>query len=341
MLLVVERAEAGGRSGWGTHWRRMLVLFGFGAIHYFLIWKGDILTLYAVCGIIVFLFRKCQPRTLVLWGGLFILLSMAMMFAISTSFYHNDIAAHSANATARQIREWNQSGGYFYPSQARIARDIAEHQGSWLSLTMLTIKGWGEFVGNLIGGSVETVGLMLIGMAGYKSGLLTGRWSAIEYRRLALWGIALGLLAHGVLVAVDIQSRFYSPYLMGGFMGAMAPFRIVQALGYAALLALFVMHGGMLVDRLAAVGRAAFTNYLGTSILTTFVFYGWGLGLYGSLSRAESWLLMVPLVWIIMLVWSKPWLDHYRYGPLEWAWRTLARGRLQPMRRPQLTVAPA
>ena len=80
------------------------------------------------------------------------------------------------------------------------------------------------------------------------------------------------------------------------------------------------------------MGRAAFTNYLGTSILMTFVFYGWGLSFYDSLSRAQAWL-FAPLVWLVMMAWSKPWLDRFNYGPFEWAWRSLSRGRAQPMRR--------
>src|SRR4030095_1082315 len=57
-LLVIERAEASGLSGTQIHVRRMLVLLGFGLVHYFLIWFGDILALYAVSGLIAFLFRK-------------------------------------------------------------------------------------------------------------------------------------------------------------------------------------------------------------------------------------------------------------------------------------------
>jgi uncharacterized membrane protein YeiB len=91
-------------------------------------------------------------------------------------------------------------------------------------------------------------------------------------------------------------------------------------------------------QRLAAVGRAAFTNYLGTSLIAAFVFYGWGLGLYGRVSRAEAWLL-VPIVWLVMLAWSKPWLDRFQYGPFEWLWRTLARGRVQPMRKRRTAAA--
>jgi uncharacterized protein len=66
--------------------------------------------------------------------------------------------------------------------------------------------------------------------------------------------------------------------------------------------------------------------------MTTF-FYGYGLGFYGTMGRAELWLVVVAM-WVLMLLWSKPWLERYRYGPLEWLWRTLARGDVQPMRRP-------
>jgi uncharacterized protein len=75
----------------------------------------------------------------------------------------------------------------------------------------------------------------------------------------------------------------------------------------------------------------AFSNYLFTSLICTTLFYGYGFGLYGHLSRAALYLVVVG-VWALMLLWSKPWLEHFRYGPLEWLWRSLARLRLQPMR---------
>jgi uncharacterized protein len=124
-------------------------------------------------------------------------------------------------------------------------------------------------------------------------------------------------------------------------MAAMVPFRLVMAFGYAALIVLLFRRPSAVRARFAAVGRAAFTNYIGTSLVTTPIFYVWGLGLYGKLSRAEAWL-VVPLVWLLMLLWSKPWLDRFNYGPFEWLWRSLARGKLQPMRRrPAAAVAAA
>ena len=87
---------------------------------------------------------------------------------------------------------------------------------------------------------------------------------------------------------------------------------------------LLARRGGWLTERIAAAGRAAFTNYLGTSILVSAIFYGWGLGLFGS-SRAPSCAWSCSPMWLLMLAWSKPWLDRFQYGPLEWLWRSLAR----------------
>ena len=178
----------------------------------------------------------------------------------------------------------------------------------------------------------ETLALMLLGMAGYRSGFLTGSWSSATYRRIALFGIGTGAAVSAVLAIVVWRSGFALPLTMIALETWSMPVHSVMALGYAALIILIIRNGRALTQRFAAVGRAAFTNYLGTSLLATFIFNGWGLGLYDRLSRAECWLL-APLFWMLMLLWSKPWLDRFRYGPFEWAWRSLARGTPQPMRK--------
>jgi uncharacterized protein len=96
------------------------------------------------------------------------------------------------------------------------------------------------------------------------------------------------------------------------------------------------------VNRLAAAGRMAFSNYLMTSIITTLLFCGFGLGLYGRLSRFQE-LAVVAGVWVFILAWSKPWLERFHYGPFEWAWRSLVRRSPQPFvrRRPAPATAPA
>ena len=100
----------------------------------------------------------------------------------------------------------------------------------------------------------------------------------------------------------------------------------------AALVILLTRRRGALVERIAAAGRAAFSNYLGTSLLMTGLFYGWGLGLFGQVHRIQLWIPVIA-TWVLILLWSKPWLDHFHYGPFEWLWRSLARRSLQPMRK--------
>jgi uncharacterized protein len=110
--------------------------------------------------------------------------------------------------------------------------------------------------------------------------------------------------------------------------------RLMLTIGYAALLLLAIerLAGTAFLTRVAAAGQAAFTNYLGTSMVMTTIFYGYGFGLFGHIGRPALWLFVVA-AWVAMLLWSKPWLERYRFGPLEWLWRSLARGKLQPMRR--------
>jgi uncharacterized protein len=158
---------------------------------------------------------------------------------------------------------------------------------------------------------------------------------------VALFGLGVGGVGSLLLGLWVIQSGFYLPLIFAANLAIAVPLQVMMALGYAALIILVARANGFLTERIAAVGRAAFTNYLGTSIIAALIFYGDGLALFGTLSRFEAWL-FVPFVWAVMLLWSKPWLDHFRYGPFEWAWRSLARWKFQPMRkRVMAPVVPA
>jgi uncharacterized protein len=339
-LLVIERAEAAGLSGPRVHVHRMLVLLGFGLAHYYLIWFGDILTLYAASGLVAFLFRRMPVRRLAALGVAFLLVSMLIFGAFIFSQYQADLAAHAPGASQQAIKEWNSGFGAFYPTIGELAEDQALHLGSWQGLVAHKLGEWAKILFPTIAFMPDTVGLMLLGMAGYKSGFLTGDWDDAAYRRVAAIAIPIGLAAGAAIVAYDINSNFYVVGSFLAFIVLATPFITIMALGYAALIILLSRRQGWLAQRIAAAGRCAFTNYLGTSLVATFVFYGWELGLYGLLSRAEAWLL-VPLVWLIMLAWSKPWLERHHYGPLEWLWRSLSRGKLQPMRKKAPALLPS
>ena len=137
-------------------------------------------------------------------------------------------------------------------------------------------------------------------------------------------------LAIGLLTQADGFSFFGT---QAAFLGMSPLPRLWMVLGLAALLVAYAPSAtGWLGDRIRAAGRAAFTNYLGTSIVMMFVFHGWALGLFGQLNRPQLYVVVV-LAWVVMLAWSKPWLDRFNYGPLEWLWRCLTYRRLFPLRR--------
>jgi uncharacterized protein len=334
MLLVIERAEASGRSAARVHYARMIVLALFGLTHFYFIWFGDILFSYAVTGMVAFAFRRQAVRVMLLWSAVLFIVS-AGMFAASAGYFRDlDVAAHSQTATPAQISEWNDAVAPWGMMLAeRRAKETAIAQSGFAERAghMLRDRGSEPFIGAIFF-LPETLALMLLGMACFKSGYFTGNWSDRAYRRAAACGIGLGALAFAVLAAVNIRSHFYLPLIFFDFFALGTPFRVGMALGYAALIVLLFRQRSAIRDRFAAVGRTAFTNYLGTSILAILIFNGDGLSLFGTLSRFQAWL-FVPLFWAIMLLWSKPWLDRFQYGPFEGLWRSLSRGSLQPMRK--------
>jgi uncharacterized protein len=333
MLLVIQRAAANGESPPKVHFARMAVLFAIGWLHYHLIWWGDILKDYAFVGCIAFLWRNASVKKLLGWGIGFYIFGMLFFGSFIVQMLQWDQAAHAAGASRAAIDNWNDFARMMYPPAADVAKDLALHRGSWLGIAHYwVVEKPFSWVQGMLMFTPETLALMLFGMAGYKSGFLTGEWDNTRYRKWAIVGLSLGALASIAVAIADIQSRFYVPMVFGGFIVGLAPFRVLMAAGYAALVILLTRNSGWLAQRIAATGRAAFSNYLGTSLIATFVFYGWGLGYYGYAERWQAWLL-VPTVWAIMLLWSKPWLERFHYGPLEWVWRTLARGKVQPFRK--------
>jgi uncharacterized protein len=334
MLLVIQRAEAKGESGAAIHYRRMLVLLLFGAIHFYLIWFGDILFGYATIGMVAFLFRKNEPRSLIFIGIALVLLEFLMMAGLAAQV--RDLAPQVAQpgASSEVLRQWNEMTEWVrVPAPAEINRQIGLMLGPWSGVAQeqLTKHALDPIIFSIMFGP-ETLAYMLFGMAALKSGYLTGQWTDAEYRRAAFRGYAISVPFYLLLIWLIFRDNFSPLALITYSLAATVPIRPFMIAAVAALVILLTRNGGALTQRIAAAGRAAFTNYLGTSIIMTGVFYGWGLGFFGELGRAQLWLVVIAM-WIVMLAWSKPWLDRFAYGPLEWLWRSLARGSLQPMRR--------
>ncbi len=337
MLLVIQRAEAKEESPALTHYSRMTWLLLFGVLHAYAIWHGDILMLYAIVGSIAFFFRKMETHRLVAAAMVLIFLHFLFLATVTFGMWGLKQAATAPGADAELVAQWAELVRQFgAPPPDVLARDLAVFQdGGYRTIVAerLGPRFWDPITGNGFA-LIETLGYMLMGMAGLNSGFLTGQWERAAYMRVMRIGYLVGLPILTLLAIIVMRSGFEPLTVFGvDFTGKVLvnPFVIAA---HAALIALWLKSAGesALVQRVAATGRAAFTNYLGTSILCTFVFYGYGFGLYGELSRAALYLVVLG-VWALMLLWSKPWLDRFRYGPLEWLWRSLARRKLQPMRK--------
>lgn len=336
MLLVIEGAERAGQSGRRVHMLRMVWLLVFGLVHYWLIWFGDILTLYALVGMAAMMFTTKSGDELVKWAiGLFIA-SFVVWGAIMGGALFLEVAAARPDAPADMKKAFVEMMAAFgEPGSPDIAREVAAYRGSYADA--IAQRGKDGIAGPffmVIVGFVETLGLMLLGMAMLRNGFLRGDWDAADYRSFAIKAYAVGLPLSIAAAAWLWISGFDTLQLALSGFAIGTPVRLAMMLGHAALIVLLVKRAAhsRFVARIAAVGRAAFTNYLGTSVLMTLLFYGYGFGWFGHLSRWQVYL-VPPVVFAIMLLWSKPWLDRYRFGPLEWLWRSLARGQMQAMRK--------
>lgn len=298
--------------------RRLALLFLFGMLHGFGIWWGDILSLYAVTGAIMFFCRSWRPGMLLGIGiALYAAMAISDIPRSSVSFAENPpVATHTPDPAAISKRK------------ARIAQTLAEAKGSWAGAYRVNAREYR----NLLSGDLwlipQTLGLMMIGLALFKFGFLAGLSSDRRYATM----IAIGAPALILLGWLSWQTTVIERGIPAehGIVLLLSP---LVALSYASGLILLMRSrvSGWLAP-LAATGRMAFTNYLTQSIIMTSIFYGGRGALMGKVDRPGLWALTAA-IWLLQLIWSPLWLSRFEMGPFEWAWRCLTLGRRVPLRK--------
>ncbi|GGB59762.1 hypothetical protein GCM10010833_13220 [Blastomonas aquatica] len=335
MLLVIQRAQASGQSARSVHLNRMAWLFVIGAAHYIILWWGDILVPYAICGTLALFFIHKDIKQLVRWAIILFSLYFMITGLVLGGSWWQSIQGLAPGADAETIESTGQMLGTFgKPGSDEIASDLALYRGGWPTIFADNLSTFPSSLTNaLLLFTLDTLGMMLLGMAMLKSGFILGLWAPAIYAKVAIRAFAIGFPPMIALAVWVIASGYDTMITFGAFFTFSFPFRVVLTVGWAAaLLWIIVRHREhAVIGRVAAAGRAAFSNYLGTTVVMTFIFYGWGLGLYGEVNRITAMLFVVAAL-TMMLLWSKPWLERFRFGPAEWLWRSLARRSLQPMR---------
>ncbi len=351
LVLMGDRADAKGRKFAWFYYRRVLWLLAIGLAHAYLIWTGDILVLYAQCGLLLYPLRKLAPHRLLILGICLELMMIPIFQGVLISIeFMKDTAARveTMEKAGEAVPKWRKKVGDFYkksvepnmkPNYARAnqARDeeLRAYRGNYGQI--VSHRAGGLFmehtIGFILGGWWFVGGRMLIGMAMMKLGVFAASRSRSFYLGMMALGYGLGMplvIADTVLL---YKHHFGGEHMMRGgfylnFYGG-----LLVALGHAALVMLVYQSGRLkwLTRRLAAVGRMALSNYLFDSILCTFIFYGYGLSLFGMLDRAGLYAIVIA-IWTFQLIISPIWLEQYRFGPAEWVWRSLTYWKPQPMR---------
>jgi uncharacterized protein len=324
VVLMASRREAAGKATAGIHYRRMFWLIVFGLLHGLFLWYGDILYAYGVCGLLVYLFRRRSPKFLLVTG--FLVAAVASMLAL---FFQVTMPYWPPEAVESVETEW------WMPPPETVQNELDAYRGGWsaqqvvrapTAIFMQTNHFLTEYMW-------RAGGLMLIGMALFKLGVFSAQRSRSFYLRMTSLGFGLGLpiVVYGVLYCNDSGWDVRSAFFGGNQFNYWGS--LLFAAGWIGLVMLVCQTGSLrpLTRRLAAVGQMALSCYLLQTIICTTIFYGHGLGLYGSVERVGQVLIMLA-VWAFLLLFCPFWMKRLRFGPFEWLWRSLTYMKIQPMR---------
>jgi uncharacterized protein len=324
--LMLERARERSAPFWGVYLRRLLVLFAFGLAHILLIWSGDILLVYSLSAfVMIVLFRNTPARRLWKWAIVFWLLPVLLMWLGAASIEATRVDAEVHADVMAQFEADREAAVAAIDRAARIhaegsfAENVAQ-RGRDLRFLMTVAPFWiPPFIGFFL------LGRWLIATGKLSRPTENETW----LRRWRAVGLLAGLpVAAAAVWLMHGQDMMVPSLRVAAGMTLVSVASVFVPLGYLS----WVTLGWRRLHFLAPAGRMALTNYLLQSLLWTWVFFGYGLGLWGEIPRAAQ----VPLALVFFaaqILFSRWWLERFRFGPAEWLWRSLTYWRLQPMRR--------
>ncbi len=334
-----------GKSGW-LHYKRTFWLLIFGLVDaYILLWAGDILINYAVAGALLFLIRNLPGRHLLIISATILIIMSGVHATIGAGLKiafnaHQELVTTAdpnslPESTVELAAVWTDFLSDFEQSEADQLAEQHARTSDYASAFKWNAKQTNEMLSFVLPVFFiwDSLMMMTLGMALYKSGVLQGQRENSFYIKLMLAGFTVGLLTNGY----EVQSAYSSNFNIFHTFAQMQPTyhigRTGMALGYVGLVVWLTKIGFLpgLKARLASVGRMALTNYLMHSIICAIIFTGPGFGLLGKFSRPALYF-FVFAIWILQLIYSHWWLQRYTFGPVEWLWRALTYGQ-----RPQFT----
>jgi uncharacterized protein len=355
-VLFITRAEKArdGMKAAELYVRRLIWLLVFGLINgYVLNWPGDILYHYAIVGLFLIPFRTASYKLI---GGLIISFIAVTMFKSwvknegMNTMREKGLMAEKMEKEKKPLSEEQKKDlkkwkGYLEESKLETLREKAKEEtkavaeGSfgqvWENMSRWTTKlETSKFHGGMF---FDIIIFMLLGVLLYRSGVMTGQRPERFYWVLMILGYLIGF-GWGYLQKNALLRANFDPFLFQKETFFPVSFyqvhRIGTTLGHMSLIILMWKNGlfKWLLIPLSKMGQMAFTNYLGQSFICGLIFYGYGLGYFGKMERYELYHVVFS-VWIFQMIFSMVWLRFFRFGPLEWLWRSLTYWEWQPMRK--------
>lgn len=311
--LAAVKAEERGASSLGFQMRRLAILLVFAIIHGCLIWFGDILGHYAMVGFVAVFFRNLPAHVLGAIGLALIAFGFAVYFVTAPAFMGPMTPPAVVEHQMREAAELYSSGDFV---------EMAKHRAPFYLVALcFTLPFWGA----------RTLGLFLIGMALVRSGILRDPAAhRATYARMLRFGLPFGI----AMQALWVMSSGHYGDTHAILLTAVGSYAAALGLSPAYLAAVYYWcESGFLVGmrrRMAAVGQMAFTSYISHSVITAIIFNY--CGQFDRWGRFEGLLLTFAI--FAFQLWSSPlWLARFRFGPLEWLWRSVTYFRFQPMTR--------
>lgn len=348
VVLLTTRLESTQRPSLAIYYRRTLWLIVFGLFNsYILLWSGDILYTYGVVGLFLYPLRRWRPRTLIGMAVIGVVVGMMLLALYQTYISFDDpvdlqktalVEQRVDESTPDQIElneSVDESDEWWDDAYEDMEDELAIRRGGYVDVFLWCAADnvWMQTGQLLKTNFLDAAICMLLGMALMKLGILSGERSTQFYIKLLIAGYAIGL-------PMKIWSAWYQHVHDYDWMNYGENWylydvsRIAVALGHMGVIILLVRSGflQLLITAVAAVGRMALTNYLMQSVVCGLLFYGFGFGLVGQLSRSECFVIAVA-IWIAQLIISPSWLHFFQFGPFEWLWRSLTYWRPAPMRK--------
>ncbi|MNE26860.1 hypothetical protein D3C80_1202480 [compost metagenome] len=326
-----------------------LLVLGIGNVT-ILLFPGDILYVYGLSGFFLFAFRAARPRTLILVSVLLIALltgiqgasayKRAMETREGRAVAESHLSVDRLNPKQRESLDAYQAAvAARQPSPEARLEQAQLRTGGPLGLLKWSVHTWIDYAASsyTIILVMECVAFMLLGMALFKLGVLSGARSLRFYLLLMAAGYAAGLTINGAQAA-SLWRNDFSPELWLT-RGSYELGRLGMTLGHVGLiLTLWKLNAfGFIGAGLKAMGRMALSNYLAQSAITSLLFYG--LHLWGRFDWWTLWGIAV-VIWVVLAIVSLLWLRVFAFGPMEWALRLIAYGQVPSIRRATPVTAP-